>query len=295
MPIPSNPTLSELVTEGLAKAGESNPDSSLLTRAETEWMGEIKNDIWHLGKKPKILHITSYVVFQKGQSRYSNPADFSSDLSLTILDGSTTGTAQAGSVSSITLAADDASDENSLIGKGVLVLSGTGQGSYSQITAFDSSTKVATVVPNFTVAPASGSTYLLVDKEWPVEQRPIFEYDRQQNNMVTNRPDRFYPIGDEDYGEFQLNFAPDKIYGARLRYYGNLMKVDTDSTLMSTIYQRFRNIFVEGIRFKKLDDEDDDRSEGAESRYSRKMSAIINREIYGMDISNLNDKVTDYQ
>lgn len=295
MPVPSNPTLEELVREGLKKGGEDSPDSDLLTRAEDTWIEEIKNDIWELGKKPKTLHITSYGVFQKGQSRYSNPSDFSSDLSLTILDGNVRGTAQSGSVSSITLASDDPSSSGSIVGKGIIILANTAQGSYSQVTSYDESTKVATVVPNFNTAPASGSTYMIVDQEYPVEQRPVFEYDRKQNQPILGIADRFYPIGDEDYGEFILNKAPDKIYGARLRYYANLMKIDTSSDLMSTIYHRWRTIFVEGIRFKKIDDEDDDRAEGAENRYRVKMRSIIDRETYGMDISNIVDQVTDYQ
>jgi hypothetical protein len=291
--VPSNPTLSQLITEGLAKAGVKSPDSELLTRA-AGWIEEIKNDIWQLGKKPKALHVTSYGVFQRGQSRYSNPTDFSSDLSLTILDGSNRGTAQGGSTSSIQFAASDPSSDASVVGKGVIILSGTGQGSYSQIISYDSTTKQANVVPNFNTAPAAGSTYMVVDREYPVEQRPIFENDAQQQSPINGIAERFYPVGDEDYGEFILNRNPDKIYGARLRYYANLMRVDTDSTLMSTLYSRWRNIWVEGVRFKKLDDEDDDRSDGSESRYRRKMQAIISREIYGMDISNLQDRVTDY-
>lgn len=295
MPIPSNPTLEELVAEGLAKAGESSPSTSLSLRAETTWMEEIKNDIWELGKKPKALHVTSYGVTTIGQSRYSNPTDFSSDLSLTILDGNVRGTAQTGGSSSITLAADDPSTSGSIIGKGIMIISGTGQGSYSQVSGYDSSTKVATVVPNFTTAPAASSGYMIVDVECPVEQRPVFELDAEMNRTRVQRPDRFYPIGDEDYGEFIFNYVPDRVYGMRLRYYANLMRIDVDSTLMSTLYQRWRTIWVEGIRFKKIDDEDDDRSQEAQDRYRRKMQAIISRETYGMDISNLTDRVTDYQ
>lgn len=295
MPIPSNPTLDDLVREGLSKAGESSPDADLLVRAKETWIEEIKNDIWELGKKPKSLHITAYGVFQQGQSRYSNPTDFSSDLSLSILDGSVRGTASSGSVSSINLGVDGPTDGSQVIGKGIIILSGTGQGSYSQITSYDGSSKDATVVPNFNTAPSSDSLYMIVDREYPVEQRPIFEYDRNRNSPINGIADRFYPIGDEDYGEFILNKSPDKIYGARLRYYANLMKVDTDSTLMSTLYLRWREIWTEGIRFKKLDDDDDDRAQTSEDRYRRKLQTIISRETYGMDISNIQDQVTDYQ
>jgi hypothetical protein len=291
--VPSNPTLEDLITEGLRKAGIKDPDTDLIDRAEG-WVEEIKNDIWQLGKKPKALHVTSYGVFQRGQSRYSNPADFSSDLSLTILDGSNRGTAQGGSTSSIQFAASDPSSDSSVVGKGVIILSGTGQGSYSQIISYDSTTKQANVVPNFNTAPAAGSVYMVVDREYPVEQRPIFESDATRQSPINGIADRFYPVGDEDYGEFILNKNPDKVYGARLRYYANLMKVDTDSTLMSTLYSRWRDIWIEGVRFKKLDDEDDDRSDGGEDRYRRKLQAIISRETYGMDISNLQDRVTDF-
>lgn len=294
MSIPSAPTLRQLVTEGLNKGGESSPSSSLISRAETYWIEEIKNDIWNLCKKPKLLHITAYGIFNQGQSKYSNPTDFSSDLSLTILDGSVRGTAQGGSSSTITLAADDASTEDSIIGKEILILSGTGAASWSQVISFSASTKVATVSPNFTTAPASGSGYMIVDREYPVSSKPVFQYDEVRKTSQKGIADEFYPIGDEDYGEFILNKAPDKVYGARLRYYANIMRIDTASTHMSTIYQRWRSIFVEGIAFKQLDDNDDEGADVAERRYRDKLFNLISRETYGMDISQLRDRVTDY-
>lgn len=294
MSIPSAPTLRQLVTEGLNKGGEGSPSTSLISRAENYWIEEIKNDIWQLCKKPKLLHITAYGIFNQGQSKYSNPTDFSSDLSLSILDGSVRGTAQDGSDSTITLASDDSSTEDSIIGKEIIILSGTGQASWSQVLAFNSSTKVASVAPNFTTAPATGSGYMIVDREYPVQCRPVFQKDELQQSAQKGIATEFYPIGDEDYGEFILNKAPDKAYGARLRYYANIMRIDTESDHMSTIYQRWRSIFVEGIAFKQLDDNDDDDSESAERRYKEKLFNLVTRETYGTDISNLRDRVMDY-
>lgn len=293
MPVPSAPTLEEIVAEGLNKGGESSPSTSLTTRATDIWIEEIKNDIWHLCKNPKLLQITSYGIFNQGQSKYSNPSDFSSDLTLSILDGQVRGTAQAGTIASITLAADDASGEE-IIGKEIMILAGTGQGSWSQITDYSTTTKLATVTPNFDTAPSSSSEYMIIDREYPVESRPIFQRDEINRTFVTGIANQFYPIGDEDFGEFILNKAPDKAYGARLRYYANIMKIDTDSTHMSTIYQRWRSIFVLGIAYRQLEDNDDDKDGKFEARYKEKLFNLINREAYGIDISRLQDRVSDY-
>lgn len=291
MPIPSAPTLAEIVSEGLNKGGESSPKSALTSRATNQWINEIKNDMWAIGKKPKILHVTAYGIFNQGQSKYSNPSDFSSDLSLTILDGNVRGTATGGSAATITLAADDISSTD-IIGKEIVILSGTGQASWSQIVSYNTTTKLASVTPNFTTAPASGSGYLIVDREYPVQSVPVFQRDAVPRVPYNGIADQFFPIGDEDYGEFILNKAPDKVYPARLRYYANIMRVDTDSQLFSTVLQQWRNVFTAGIEFKQLDDNDDDEATKAEARYNRYL-AVLTR-AYGFEISGLQDRVTDY-
>lgn len=294
MPIVANPLLSELVTEGIKQAGESNPSASLITRATNEWVEEIKNDIWHLAKKPKILHITAYTVFNKGQSRYAYPSDYSSDLNLTLLYGTNQGTSQGGSSNVVILSSGDQSGAE-IIGKEILMMSGTSKGSYAQIVSYEPSTKVAGVIPDFNTAPVSGDTYMIVDVEYPIEVRPIFDWETRYKLVTPMLPQYAYPVGDDQEGYFILNSPPDKNYGARLRYYADLSQIDTASTLMSVIYRRWRNIFIAGVKAKKLADEDDDREDGAYSKYQRNLMALIYREIYGMDLSNITDRITDYQ
>ncbi len=96
MATPNNPTLTEIVTEGLNKSGDADPDTDLITRASDYWMEEIKNTIRYESPKLAYLQITSIGVLIKGQSRYAYPTDFGSDLSIVLLDGGTSGTAQAG-------------------------------------------------------------------------------------------------------------------------------------------------------------------------------------------------------
>lgn len=294
MAIPANPTLTEIVTEGINQAGEANPSAALITRAKDRWMEEIKNDIWHLAKKMEILHVTSYTVANVGQSRYAYPSDYSSDLNLRMLAGSDVGVAQAGATNNVTLAATDLSTNN-IIGLHILMTGGTSAGSYAQIVSYDSVTKIAGVIPNFSVAPIVGDTYLIVDAEYPVEIRPSFQFDRLTNFPVPGLPQAAYPIGNDEEGYFFLDKSPDVMYGMQLRYYVDLSQVDLTSSLMSVLYRRWRNIFVQGIKAKKLLDEDDNRADAEQSKYQSNLRALILRETYGMDLSVITDRVSDYQ
>jgi hypothetical protein len=49
MAVPTQPTKTTLVTEGLKKAGYPSPSAAQLTRAEDEYLEEIK---WDLPKRP---------------------------------------------------------------------------------------------------------------------------------------------------------------------------------------------------------------------------------------------------
>lgn len=294
MGIPSNPLLVDLVTEGIKQAGESNPTAALITRASNEWVEEIKNDIWNLAKKPKLLHVTAYTVINKGQSRYAYPSDYSSDLFLTLLWGSNSNTCQGGSINTLTLNANDNSGQN-IVGKEVLMMAGGSMGSYSQIVSYDSTTKIAAMVPDFDTAPTAGDTYMIIDQEYPVETRPIFDWESRLKMVAPALPQYLYPVGDDESGYFVFNCPPDITRGARLRYYSDISQLDVSSTLMSVIYRKWRNIFIKGVKWKKLADEDDDTAEAAHSDYMQALRVLIYREIYGMDISNLTDRVMDYQ
>lgn len=294
MSIPSNPDLTSIVTEGIKQAGEANPSAALISRASTEWVEEIKNMIWHKAKKPKILHVTAYTVINKGQSRYAYPSDYSSELSLTLLWGSNnTNTAQSGTANTVTLGASDISGQE-IIGKEILMIGGNSVGSYSQIVSYDSTTKIAGVVPDFNTAPSVGDGYMIIDMEYPVETRPIFDWETRQKLIAPGLPQYLYPLGDDQSGYFVFNCPPDVTRGARLRYYSDISLLDTSSTLMSVLYRKWRNIFILGVKWKKLADEDDDNAPEAKQDFQMAMRDLIYREMYGMDLSNITDRIIDF-
>ncbi len=70
-----------------------------------------------------------------------------------------TGIAQAGSISTITLAASAPGD---YLGHRVRIDAGTGVGQMRTIKLYNPTTKVATVDPNWAIAPTTGSTYRVI-------------------------------------------------------------------------------------------------------------------------------------
>lgn len=289
---PTAPTSTTIVSEALAKAGYSSPASALTTRGNL-WLEEIKSDVWSLQKRLKSLQTMSVAIMTKGKSRYSNPTDYASDLSLKLMDGGNTGTAQTGASTSITLAASQSFGQNYIIGKEIVITGGTGVGSISQVTAYNDSTKVATMTPAFNTAPTSGSTYMIVDVEYPLDIDVVWRFDESNHPTSLSRPCSFYPLGDSDYGEFVLNAAPDKSYPVKMRYYANLMTLDLAGTLIATLYQKWRNVWLAGVKWKALDDADDDRSAKAKVEYEAERTKMIMDELYGERISTLSATVAE--
>jgi len=291
---PTAPTLVTLVDEGLNRAGIYSPDTAVTTRAEGLWMEEIKNDILVMakGRKLKSLFTTSISVTVNNKSRYSNPTDYFSDLSLEVLDGANKGTATGGASGSITLASSVTVE-----GYNILVTSGTGIGSMSQCTAFDTSTLIASVSPDFTTAPANGSTYSVIDTIYPLKQKPIRE-QRKQETAEMGVPEIFYPAPDADYGEFELYPVPDNgdyVFGLRMNYYANLMTLDLAGTLMATLYQRWRNIWLQGVYAKALKYEVKDGDADMQLLiYRQLITDMIRNDTYGIDDVETEPKIFFY-
>lgn len=297
MAAPTAPTLVSLTTEALKKAGHSNPSSTQLTRAQNEFMQEVKNDIWMMGKKLKPLFKMGVLTLTEGQSRYSNPSDYASDMVMDVMFGTHTGTAQTGAVGSVTLAATEDIGGTDIIGKDIVITSGTGVNSMSQCVTYSTSTKIASVSPNFTTTSANGDGYMVVDTYHQLIQKPDWENSRRSSTVEQGEPLYYYPIGDADYGEFILHPVPytsdSRVYAVRMKYYANLLTLDLAGTLMATLYDRWRNLWTQGVYVKQLQSDDDNRALAEEQKYFNLLQAMIMRETYGLDMSNLSCTVSD--
>lgn len=290
----SNPTLTELITEGIKQAGESEPSTALLTRAEESWAEEIKSEIMNTLRDARFLHVTSYGIAQKGRSVYPYPSDFGHDLSITLLHGSETGTAEGGSTNTITLPAGTNYSQSQLQGKWIGITSGSAAGSIGQIVSYSAS-RVAAVVPDFAESPGDDSVYMIVNNEYPVLGGPIFQRDAKVNVALMGLPEKFYPLGDADDGEFIFDRAPDQTYLMRIRYYLDLTLVSATSTRMSTLYRRWRNAWVSGFKAKMLDQMRSVTANGEYAKWQRHIRQIVAFDQDGKNIRNLTERVSDYR
>ena len=301
MAAPTAPTLVTITTEGLKKARIATPSAAQLTRAQDEWMNEIKNDIAVLfgGKKLEFLQAERVLALTDGLQKYSQPTDFHSNLSMQILDGSVQGTAQAGAATTITLAAAETISSSEMIGSEIVVTGGTGPNQIRQCTGYDTSTKIATISPSWTPNPASGSTYMIVSAYNPLSLAPIWEMAKSVLVAEKGLPTVYLPTGDSDDGELILYPTPyrnetGKVYVLRQRYYADLMELDLAGTLMGTLYKRWRNVWVQGVYAKSLQTWDESKAPEAIKQYNLMIRAVISQELYGSDISNLQIVLEDY-
>lgn len=295
MAVPTVPTTTTLCTEGLKKAGYSNPESTLITRATDYWLEEIKGDIQlkaaTVQKKLRSLFTTSFLVLSEGKHRYALPSDFLSDLTLTLMDGTHTGTATGGAAGYIDLAADEDITEDDAVGKYGLVTSGTGVSSCSQGTAYNTTTKRFTVTPNFSTAPAASSGYMIVDRYRPLEPSNSNRLDGYTSPTIKGEPNTYIIQGDNDTGEIVLYPTPDATYGLQLRYYLDLSLVDLTDTRISTLYRKWRNVWVQGVKAKALEDMPDDRAPAEMKKYYEYLDAVILDETSGQDLSEIQFQV----
>lgn len=295
MAVPTVPTTTTLATEGLKKAIHSVPSAALIARATDYYMEEIKGDLQlkaaTVQKKLRSLFKTGFLVIDEGKHRYALPSDFLGDLTLTLMDGEHTGTATAGAAGSVTLAADEDISEDDAVGRYVLITGGTGEASCSQITAYNTTTKVATVTPDFATAPASGSTYLIVDRYRPIQPTNSNEFDGYSSPTTKGEPNRYVYQGDQDTGEIVLYPTPDQTYGLQLRYYLDLSLLDLTDNRMSTLYRKWRNLWVQGVKAKQMES-DNHRDKAAElQRYYQYIDAVIFDETSGQDLGEVNFQV----
>lgn len=299
MAIPTAPTVTSLVREGLRQARIFNPTSLQLTLYQTEVMEQLKNELWTALKQAKPLQTFSYTILVPGQSRYSCPTDYSSDLTMVIMTGLVTGTAVSGTLNSLTIPESIGTlSPDQTLGKDLMITGGTASSSCSQIigvTQNVNGTTTLTVYPNFQAIPDGTSTFMLVDNQYPVEQDHIANYDKFRSAGL-DRPRKFYPMGDEDFDEFTFDVPPDATftYGLRMRYFVNIMTLDLNSVLMGTLYQKFREYWIKGIKAQALSDNDDTSAQEAFAERNMKLQELIMSQQYGTDLHNFRQHVADY-
>lgn len=288
MTLPTVPTKTSIVTEALKMAGYSSPTADEIARAGDEWLEEVKGEIWSRAfangnTRLRTLLTSNIQISVANKSEYGFPSDFDEELLIEVLDGKHTGTAQSSTNTTITLAADEDVSQKDAEGRYILITGGTGKTQLRQITAYNPTTKVATVDSSWGTAPDNTSTYLIVDRFYPIDEKNITELGI--NRVVPGRP-TFYHRVNEGMSEKLIFDRPfDKsTYGIRIRYFANIHKIDLTegNTLISRIYQNWHHVLKQGVLVKALKNDDDDKYPIEKGIFDKMVNELLIREIpYG--------------
>lgn len=279
MAIPTAQTATTICTEALKRCGYSNPSATQISHAETEHLRDALDEIC-MQKDWKLLEYEFAQTLSDYVSELVLPTALDKLLHVKLLRGNYNGTLQAGGTSSITLAAAEDMTESGALGKPIFLLSGTNAGRWSRITAYDATTKVASIAPDFP-AGVSTDSYLVVDSETDLNINP---HEDGKMLMQASPPTAFH-IYDGQSGsqrpELRLNgyiASDDTVYALWYKYTLDLDQVDLTDGRMTRIYDRLRAALIAGIKAGILDKDDDDRATKAELMFRDKIKTARRRD-----------------
>lgn len=268
MPVPADPTIAEVVTEGLRRGGLVNPTAGQITDATSFQFREVKTDISTVVYRHPLLRTTASTSTIAGNSRATQPTDVDIVELVELIDiglgaeGSSTGwkgTAQAGAADTITLAAGfNVTLEDNVKGRFIFTTGGTGANQYRQVTGYVNATKVATMNSNWTTTPGGSTTYLVAKDHYVLYDiaRPIETIHLARHApWILLRPRAAQLINDTLW----MDVAPDAIYALLWTYWASLDRLDDTGAVFTRFMREYRSLFIQGVAVKVMQRYDDDR------------------------------------
>jgi len=258
MAVPSNLTLTQIVTEALKWGGRTVPTSAQITDGLTLYMAAVKSDLHRVAPCHPSLLTQTTVPTQVGLSKYDWPVDAEEISSINLIDTRDetgwTGTAQAGSSSSITLAAgfDNAGIE--MRGRYVhnTTPAVTGKG---QILTYDNTTKVAGLTTVDGTAFAAATPYMIEAMRWEVKKRTSYHMNAWEQSYELTRPRQMIMRGRT--GVFDK--APDRVYIMEWEYWAALDRLDDAGAVFLRHLREWNALYFQGIGIRVMTRFDEDR------------------------------------
>lgn len=273
MSVPSNPTISQIVIEAMKAGGRPNPSTTEVSDQTTHALRLVKADIVQLAPRHRLLKTHASSITTIGKTRYALPDDVDELESIVLLDGpdSWTGTAQAGALTSLTMASSFSEDSNTVIGKYIILTGGTGANQYRQATGYNNTTKVLTPDSNWTTAPSTDTTYKLIN-----DHRVLYDEDKHtdwdfiRTPCAQGIPTKMAIVADEMW----TDYAPDKVYGLIATYWIDLDRLDETGTVFTKLMREWRSIWHLGIAAYTMLRFDDDRAASTYATYRSMLDAL---------------------
>lgn len=284
MATPTDPTITTLCTEGWKKTGVT-PSAAELTRAQTEFLQEIFNDIATRSvltgnTRLKSLQTKLAQASVAGVRTIDLAENFEEEFSVCILDGSLRGTAQTGGASSITLALTETTlNAGRGLGKYIFTTGGTGANQLRQIILYNATTKVATVDSAWTTPPDSTTTYLVVERVQLCDEDNQLDEQDYYLPAAAGIPTYYSKFGRQLIFDRAFDLST---YGVLVRYYQNLNQVDLvegSTTLITRLLRNWRSVLTQGIYWKVCVVQNDTQEVSAKKDYEQMVGALLVREI----------------
>lgn len=258
MAVPSNLTPTQIVTEALKWGGRTVPTSAQITDGLTLYMAAVKSDLHRVAPCHPSLLTQTTVPTQIGLSKYDWPTDAEEISSINLIDTRDetgwTGSAQAGSSSSITLAAgfDNAGIE--MRGRYVhnTTPAVTGKG---QILTYDNTTKVAGLTTVDGTAFAAATPYMIEAMRWEVKKRTSYHMPAWEQSYELTRPKQMIMRGRT--GVFDK--APDRVYIMEWEYWAALDRLDDAGAVFLRHLREWSALYLQGIGIRVMTRFDEDR------------------------------------
>jgi len=266
MAIPSNPTVTSICTAALKQSGIPSPTAAQITELAEDGFQTVKTDLWLHNPTDHLLETRYYLLLQAGKGYLVTPADLDAAIHIDVYSGPEdyAGTAQAGTSSTITLAADFAADESAIQGLFIFITGGTGVGQHRQILNLDTSTKVLTPNAAWLTTPDSTSTYLIATEMKRLVRDDEANWFSKQLAPNIGFP-KFYtvtsiapPSGSAP--AYRIFPAPDhNRYACVMTYRPNLTLLDETGTLFVKHLRERRSLWMQGTKVQAMQRYDDDR------------------------------------
>ena len=258
MAVPSNLTPTQIVTEALKWGGRTVPTSAQITDGLTLYMAAVKSDMHRVAPCHPSLLTQTTVPTQIGLSKYDWPVDAEEISSINLIDTRDetgwTGSAQAGSSSSITLAAGFDSAGIEMRGRYVhnTTAGVTGKG---QILTYDNTAKVAGLTTVEGTAFAAATPYMIEAMRWEVKKRTSYHLPSWEQSYELTRPKQMVMRGRT--GLFDK--APDRVYIIEWEYWAALDRLDEAGAVFLRHLREWNAVYFQGIGIRVMTRFDEDR------------------------------------
>lgn len=254
MAVPTDPTVTSIVTDALRHSGLFNPTAGQVSELALNGFQTVKTEIWGACANDDLIKTTVPIILSQGNGQVDTPADFSSAVTLDVYTCSDAMafTATDGAAGSITAPSTFSSDVSAIRGFYVFTTGGTGLGQYRQITNYNDTTKVITVSPNWTVNPAAATTAFVGQL-----RKRLIQDDPEGLAYAAPYPNQGYPTRYRVVGSSPLNTdmpaieiypVPDTAnYALLLTYIPNLTRLDETGTLFVKHLRERRFLWIDGL------------------------------------------------